>query len=243
MTYTLRTPKVDNGPGYWNSLLVEILLDGTKVGEYTRNYHCMYNTFVPFQREGKWYAVYSKDYTSTRVMSLPDCKDLSGEEHSTYGFCPVDFYVPSLWDLNEEAKEYKEKNNLSDDTLITDAIIEAIKNYIREKYAAYLTLIDSDIKSLDASYKEMGTFGFLSGCFWGDDCSWKIRYLDLSDLNNIKEDDRFGYIEQSENTLKESIGKVSEYIHIKTELCFNIDGKYIGSFYHKDIHEKKEEHE
>lgn len=27
-------------------------------------------------------------------MSLPDCKDICGEEPSATGFCPVDYYVP-----------------------------------------------------------------------------------------------------------------------------------------------------
>ena len=43
-----------------------------------------------------------------------------------------------------------------------------------------------------------GTFGFVSGCYWGDDSSWKIAYLDLSDMLNgkIKLEHKFGYIEQ-----------------------------------------------
>jgi hypothetical protein len=40
-----------------------------------------------------------------------------------------------------------------------------------------------------------GDFGFVWGCIWGDDASWKVQYLDLSDVaaGEIRRDDRFGY--------------------------------------------------
>lgn len=53
-----------------------------------------------------------------------------------------------------------------------------------------------------------GKFGFVAGCIWGDDSSWKIQYLDLSEIENgkILRDDRFGYIELPENlSLKDAI--------------------------------------
>src|SRR5207247_7723491 len=39
-------------------------------------------------------------------------------------------------------------------------------------------------------------FGFVAGCIWGDDSSWKIQYLDLlkAESGVLKRDDRFGYI-------------------------------------------------
>jgi len=42
-----------------------------------------------------------------------------------------------------------------------------------------------------------GTFGFVWGCHWGDDSSWKIQFLDLRSIETgvIKRDDRFGYVE------------------------------------------------
>jgi len=48
-----------------------------------------------------------------------------------------------------------------------------------------------------------GEFGFVSGCYWGDDSSWKIQYLDLSKINDKKlignakilQDSRMGYVE------------------------------------------------
>ncbi|HMP81757.1 MAG TPA: hypothetical protein PKA41_03510 [Verrucomicrobiota bacterium] len=42
-----------------------------------------------------------------------------------------------------------------------------------------------------------GTFGFVWGCHWGDDSSWKIQYLDLRSVEAgvIKREERFGYVE------------------------------------------------
>jgi hypothetical protein len=42
----------------------------------------------------------------------------------------------------------------------------------------------------------IGDFGFVWGCFWGDDSSWKAQYLDLRRVQDgtITRDDRFGYV-------------------------------------------------
>lgn len=42
-----------------------------------------------------------------------------------------------------------------------------------------------------------GEFGFVWGCFWGDDSSWKVQHLDLSGIQSgvIRRDERFGYVE------------------------------------------------
>ena len=41
-----------------------------------------------------------------------------------------------------------------------------------------------------------GDFGFVWGCVWGDDWSWKVQYLDLSAVRDgiLRRDDRFGYV-------------------------------------------------
>jgi hypothetical protein len=42
-----------------------------------------------------------------------------------------------------------------------------------------------------------GEFGFVWGCYWGDDTSWKVQYLDLSRIQDgtIIREERFGYVE------------------------------------------------
>ncbi len=42
----------------------------------------------------------------------------------------------------------------------------------------------------------VGDFGFVWGCVWGDDSSWKIQYLDLTDVRKgvLRREERFGYV-------------------------------------------------
>lgn len=44
-----------------------------------------------------------------------------------------------------------------------------------------------------------GTFGFVWGCIWGDDSSWKVQWLDLSRVAEgvLTREERFGYVELS----------------------------------------------
>lgn len=142
------------GKGFWNTLEVSIFEkdwdtgEENKIGMYVREYGSMYNTFCPFVKDDKHYALYSSDYTKTEVMELPSCKKIA--EDDSKGFCPVDFFVPNTYDhLGDPGEELQE-----------------------------------------------GSFGFVAGCYWGDDSSWKIRYLDLSEIDKgiVKNEERFGYI-------------------------------------------------
>jgi hypothetical protein len=92
--YHVEVEKVPTKPGCWDYLNVKILNKGKQIGFYQRNYSIFFDTFCPFEQNGKTYALYSKDYTGTRVMSLPDCVDICGEERNGNGFCPMEFYVP-----------------------------------------------------------------------------------------------------------------------------------------------------
>lgn len=82
-------------PGAWKVQDVEVFYGEDKIGEYVR-YYPSYLPFAPFKMlNGKMYALYSADYTGTRVMTLPDCVDIGGEEINSGGFCPVELWVPS----------------------------------------------------------------------------------------------------------------------------------------------------
>jgi hypothetical protein len=112
---------------------------------------------------GRWFALYSPDYPATRVMELPSCKDLGGEEPLSHGFCPIDYYIPY------------------------------------------------DHPDVEAA-GDAGRFGFVAGCIWGDDSSWKIQYLDLSDAAG-------GILVRKASRLKD---------------CVSLDG-YSRQFPHADI--------
>jgi hypothetical protein len=98
--------KIDNGQNVLHSIEVGIfrIQDNveTQVGSYTRNFSFLHRTFYHFRKNGKDYALYSPVYTATRVMELPSCNDIGGEEPHI-SFCPVDYYVP--WEDKPEDPE------------------------------------------------------------------------------------------------------------------------------------------
>lgn len=243
---------IENAPGTWNSLRVGIYQrpeadinvagyhepvvsdSDVLIGEYKRNYSSLYRTFHPFQLRGNWYALYSKDYTSTRLMSLPDCKDIGGEERNSWGFCPVEFWVPPLHDLlfyHADGCPRDWENGLKPDytkacTCVTPHSADC--PYTTDKKPC------SGCEARKAHDAEMHEWvfadrvhGFISGCVWGDDTSWKVEYLDLSraDEGIIKREARFGYVELAAGQdLKDAIDYDGEgdYIRINVIQHFNI---------------------
>lgn len=196
--------KIDNGKGTWGSLRIGVFDGEQQIGEYTRNYHAFMNTFEPFALDGKDYALYSRHYTGTRIMELPSCKDIGGEEPDAVGFCPTGYYAP--WyvqrtvprpDGSERVIEFPDSDFDNDDPPKPD---EAI------------------------IYRP---FAFVSGCVWGDDSSWKIQYIDLSEAVNgsIKRDERFGYIEMPGNLkLRECVGVLDRrYVQITSAQTYSLD--------------------
>ena len=178
--YSVKTSEVKNGEGCWSSLKVEIFQGDNKIGEYLRNYSCLYNTFYPFEWNGKDYALYSQDYETVSLMSLPDCKLIS--EHNS-GFCPVDFCIP---DQNEDCLEDVDENS----------------------YFANMAIV--------------------SGCVWGDDSGgWKIKAVNMKDINNIKVEPFFGYCQlHSDKNLDDCVGWSSfagGRITIPLEVDFHFD--------------------
>jgi hypothetical protein len=195
-------------PGCWNYLQVgvfEVADDGTEkqVGSYERKYSSMYDTFFAFKQKGKWYALYSSDYTCTSVMSLPDCKMIATEKGDAYGFCPTGYYVPDAETLSQ--------SNLRALMTKEGKLDEFIKGFRSEEHYADMEkrhgketadrMREND-KEEDEAWDKLeentvGQFGFISGCVWGDDSSWKLEYLDLSKITEgiINRYPRWGYWE------------------------------------------------
>ena len=100
-------------PHVMPTTLVSIYSGEQHVGSYVRTYGAYgASTFCPFEQDGRWYALYSSDYTTTRLMPLPDCRDLGGELPSPGGFCPVEYYVPRYrmvsWQNSKTGKTYED---------------------------------------------------------------------------------------------------------------------------------------
>lgn len=93
--YVKTEAKPNPVPTVMGTTLVSIYEGDQYLGSYERMFPALgESTFYPFESGTRWYALYSADYTTTRLMSLPECQDLGGEEPIPHGFCPVEFYVP-----------------------------------------------------------------------------------------------------------------------------------------------------
>jgi len=161
--------------------IYQITEDGDEeiIGNYHRNYNSFFYTFLAFERNGKEYALYSKDYETTSIMSLPDCKHIA--DTKSY-FCPVDFYIPEFKEFNRYKEIYENslKKELEENN---EKKIEKFRSYIDEWHQENKL---SDLKAL------------VGGCEWGDDSGGlKLAVIDLSKLEEgfltIKKE--FGYFE------------------------------------------------
>lgn len=164
--YLVKTTARPNQPGTWDSTVVEVLRRNgaalERVGEYLRSYS-MLSTFEPFRQGDRELALISREYTKTAVLDLASGEVIAEETESSpgAGFCPVGFYVPDWWDIND------------------DSIIPGSEHWNGDREWP------------------TGAFGFVWGCYWGDDSSWKVQHLNLSRVQEgiITRDDRFGYVE------------------------------------------------
>jgi hypothetical protein len=168
--YVVKSSPKPNRPGTWDSTIVEVLRltsssNLEKICEYER-YYSLLRTFETFRQGTKDFALISRDYTKTEVLDLESGSVIAEEIDEPdvppgAGFCPVGFYVPDWWDVND------------------GSVIPGSEYW-------------------DADYEwPNGDFGFVWGCYWGDDSSWKIQYLDLSRVQQgvVRREERFGYVE------------------------------------------------
>lgn len=208
--------EIEKGKTYWNYQLIGVFqqednTEPVKIGEYIRNYSSFSNTFFAFRHANdKWYAIYSPEYTGTRIMELPSCKDIGGEPPDGNGFCPMGYYIPTYIDFKYKDHEPIRASQINPEDVKLDELNSP-----------------EDIRHWH--------FGFVAGCIWGDDWSTKIEYLDLSEADKgiVKRSSKFGYIWLPHNVaLKDAIdmdcydGKNETMIRIATDLRFFTDNTY-----------------
>ena len=205
--FTVRTEALES-PG-WRRDRVTVLDRGEPCGSYERNYGNAEGTFEPFAVGDEWFALYSRDYTATRIMRLPSCEDVGGEEPDSWGFCPVELHVPRY-----RALSYVSERTWRDGERVPPFTVRTTD---------FLWPGDPRLRGLDPAdptppFAVPGTgalgpwthcpFGFVAGCVWGDDSSLKLEFLDLSRAAEgvLRRDDRFGYVElPGRLTLREAI--------------------------------------
>jgi len=173
--YFARASRKPNHPGAWDSAIVQIFQRGDPHGDmkeicaYERNYTLL-QTFEPFRQRKRDFALISRDYTMTAVLDLASGKVIA-----------------------EEAEEY-----YGGDPTRPGAGFCPVGFYVPDWWDVHDGSIipGSESWNRDREWPD-GSFGFVWGCYWGDDSSWKIQYLDLSRIQEgiIRRDDRFGYVE------------------------------------------------
>ncbi len=193
------------------------------VGEYERNYPSLFRTFWHFRLKGKHLALYSRDYTCTRIMEIVPgngIRDIGGEEPRSSGFCPTDYFVPQV---KQNVFEDNQRNFHPERTWEEflgsfppgcwyESAGKRTTNYQEpppnssDKFKKRLISDPDGFRTGHISYPQ--TMGFVAGCFWGDDSSWKFQYLDLSraDEGILKRYERFGYLKLPDKmTLEDAI--------------------------------------
>jgi hypothetical protein len=193
--FSVSLQSVQNSPGTWNSTKVSIFRDDKLIGEYLRNYSSFgAKTFYPFRVNNEWYSLYSANYTTTRVMKLHEdrIEDWCGEDPHSAGFCPTEIYVPQY--IHSKHSMNIQGKSDTYDIFYVDCDMNADE-------------FSSEIKSDDFVSLNYCNFGFLCGCIWGDDTSWKLRYIDLSRIpeKQLIITDKFGYWELPDLPLQECI--------------------------------------
>lgn len=207
--------KVHYQPGSWHGLRVGVFRreDGAdvQVGEYERNYPSLLRTFAPFRVADRELALYSPDYTCTRLLELPSCRDIGGEEPDGGGFCPVDFFVPYFIDLeyrvdDQPPRRFRRQMPAAEDLgarTITRTLPATAQRQERLEHQRYTPL----------GKLTYHPFGFMAGCIWGDDSSWKLQYLDLSKAADgiLRREERFGYVELPDGLPLEKAVDLGDY--------------------------------
>lgn len=172
------------------------------IGSYIRNYGTAFDTFFPFEAGGKDLALYSPDYTTTRIMELPSCLDLGGEEPDDMAFCPVDYFVPTY--IDQELIQTTDNEEFPPLRISRTRINNPTENALSPRSEGYKYVNGNTGQSCtdNLEYRPLTpityySFGFVSGCIWGDENTWKVQYLDLSkaDEGILTREERFGYIE------------------------------------------------
>jgi hypothetical protein len=161
-------------PHLWTKVRVEIVDGEHVVATYDRNYG-MLDTFEPFRQGDRNFALIAPDYTASSVISLESGEIIASEEPNSVGFCPVGFYVPDWWDVHPSVRPHVLEGHPPDEPFLRPGTLSWRNEY---------------------EWPSRGDFGFVWGCVWGDDSSWKVQYLDLSDIQQgvIRREERFGYL-------------------------------------------------
>jgi hypothetical protein len=203
-------------PGAWRGVRVGVFRregeSEVQVGEFLRNYPSLLRTFAHFRAGSRDLALYSPDYTCTRLLELPSCRDIGGEEPDSEGFCPADFFVPCYIDLELSVGQGPPRRFRKQ----MPRLEELAPRTVTVTWPP--TAGRPEERTEEHHHAPVGPlthhpFGFVAGCVWGDESSWKVQYLDLSGAAEgiLRREERFGYIELPDGLTLEGAVDLIDY--------------------------------
>lgn len=220
---------VDNGRGYWRYQRIGVFRGEEQVGEHVYTYSSGL-PFAAFEQDGQWYALASRKYTCTEILRLPDCEWIGGETPAAGGFCPVELYVPSYrvqrwrWEPPEKVEGVRRE-------IVNDPNgPNEFRYYDHEQ--------DDSVADYPLRF---APYGFVSGCVWGDDSSWKLEMFDLSRVKDgiLTRSRPWGYLELPEGfslrdciRLDSDVEGAQEYVtlHVAEMARFRFDNGTFRDF-------------
>lgn len=146
-------------------------------------------------------------------MTLPACQDIGGQEPHRFGFCPIDFYVPSY---------IIRETTYHDGRVAQHRINQPSAEDLQPGSRPYVVPVNSqgELIEVTAHWKPVTPlcyypFGFTAGYAWGDNRQAGIQYLDLSRAAQgiIALDDRFGYIDLPKKLALRDAVDMSDYLY------------------------------
>jgi hypothetical protein len=143
----------------------EGLTSDNQVVSFEYNYSSgIKDIFQPFMSsDGKWYCLYTEKYTQLSLARLDGgFEHLDSTTGGSDGFCPVECAIP--WELKYENK------------YIEDPAHKTCYDYSFDPIELMSEYEDGTEESGHLRHTD---FGFYCGCVWGDDTSWKLKFLDL----------------------------------------------------------------
>lgn len=172
--YYVRETPIETGPHTWNTSRVDVFartpdgLADRPCASWSRDY-ALLGTFEPFRQGDRALALISRDYTLSAVVDLCTGEVIAEESETFY----------------DDAKS------------MPGAGFCPVGFYVPDWWDVHDDSIIPGSEHWNASREwPRGDVGFVWGCHWGDDNSWKLQALDLRDVQRgvIRRDERFGYI-------------------------------------------------
>jgi len=151
----------------WGFTKITVSREGRELMSYDRSYPSYGEaTFSPFKApDGTWLALASRNYTCTELVRVEDGTWIGGEKPDSLGFCPVELLVPR-W----RAYRYPTAPDLE-----TQYVTECEDDGRLEKLRRM-----AEQGKIEFGEEGWMPIGFVAGCIWGDDTSWKVEAFDLS---------------------------------------------------------------